>query len=122
MLNVSWCLGWPFWTLAVLSSLFYAWKCFDIFTEGQPTKPWAWTLHQRWFNGLGSFAGWVAMYFLLQKVSSCPSGGCATQLTLGDAGSFFFAFVGVTGYLPYTAMLVMNAIKDVVLKSLGLLK
>jgi len=65
-------LAWPnvaFWILAFSASLFYGWKATDIFNVF-PFKPsWAWTLHQRWLNFSGSFVGWIALWFLGQKVN-----------------------------------------------------
>ncbi len=60
-----------FGLLAILGSVFYAWKAFDIFGADPAKKTWAWKFHQRWFNLAGALVGWAAMYYCVAKAYAC---------------------------------------------------
>ena len=87
----------PFLWVAIVFSAFYWWRCFSIFKVDTSNKNWEWKLHQRLFNALGAFIGWFAAYFLWN-----------TDLNHFNAGHFIaliIAFLGISGYLPYAALL-----------------
>jgi hypothetical protein len=96
-----------FWFIAIVASGLLGWKAVEIFTdvpkkkkEEQPPPSWWW--QQRWFNFLGSIVGWAALWVLIRRYWTYILGGCAPDPSLWDLLAGFIAFVGVTGYLPYT--------------------
>ena len=96
-----------FWFVAIVASGLLGWKAVEIFTEvpkkkkeEQPPPSWWW--QQRWFNFLGSLVGWAALWVLTRRYWTYILGGPAIDPNLWDLLAGFIAFVGVTGYLPYT--------------------
>lgn len=112
----------PFWAIGLLFSLFYGWKACDAFGVPTTDKPWAWRLHQFWFNFLGSLLGWAAAWFLARRTWHCLAVACPAQIDWSDATLIAVAFVGVTGHLPYAIAGVLQGIKDLALKVAGLAK
>ena len=49
-------------------SLFYGLKAFDIFEVDRANKPRAWKFHQFWLNFVGSAAGWVILWIVIQRL------------------------------------------------------
>lgn len=95
-----------YWTFAFVASALLGWKAIEIFTDvpkrkkdEQPPASWWW--HQRWFNFLGSLVGWFAGWILARRYLPCFRGATLTP-TVSDLLTGFIAFVGVTGFLPYT--------------------
>jgi len=96
-----------FWFIALVASGLLGWKAVEIFTDvakkekkEQPPPSWWW--QQRWFNFLGSIVGWAALRVLIRRYWTYILGGCAADPNLWNLLAGFIAFVGVTGYLPYT--------------------
>lgn len=94
-------------SVAVVASLFYGWKAVEIFTEipkkpkeEQPHSAWWW--HQRWLNFAGSLAGWVVLWILIKRYLPHFTGQCEIILTYWDVIGAVVAFIGITGYLPFT--------------------
>jgi hypothetical protein len=113
-----------FWIAALVASLFFGLKAVTIFQVQAPKGkgPWAWWIHQFWLNFCGSFVGWVALWFVGRKVISCLGASCAFELTGWDVLISFLAFVGVTGFLPFTIVGLITGIKELVVKSTSFLK
>ena len=107
--------------VGLLFSVFYGWKSIDIFLEVPTThKPWAWKFHQFWLNFSGSLVGWVALWFLTRKVLSCIRTSCSAPVNFWDVATFFLAFIGITGFLPFTIVSLIQGIKELAAKIAGL--
>lgn len=106
-----------FWSFAVVASLFYGWKCFEALevNVNPRDKPWAWRLHQRWFNFSASLIGWGAFWLVFRKVCVYPS-----PVKWFDVVLMGLAFVGITGHLPLATAGLLRAVKDLALKALHL--
>ena len=102
-------------------SVFYGLKAAEIFLDPIPQKkPRAWTFHQFWLNFTGSVVGWLCLWFVGAKVLACLSGTFPTSIDAWDALVAFFAFVGVTGYLPATAVALVQSIGALIGKIPGI--
>ncbi len=117
---------WPvmFVVIAFILSLFLGLNCLEIFdvdVKDQKSFPKSRRVQQIWFNFTGSLFGWGALWCLLQR-ASVILGQCSPsktgQATWSDFALAFVAFVGVSGYLPYTAMGIVEALKLLVNKFL----
>jgi hypothetical protein len=62
-------------------------------------KPRSWYVHQIILNFCGSLVGWIALWFVGQKLL-CAFRGDLSGITWANAGISLVAFFGVTGYLP----------------------
>ncbi len=111
-----------FWIVAVAASGFYGWKAADIFDVKTTGRPWAWKVHQFWFNFAGAIVGWAALWSLLPRSYNCLTTTCIPEARLADALLFFLAFVGVTGHLPATVIGLVAGVKELVAKLTGALK
>ena len=112
----------PFLSVAVVITLFYFCRAVSITREAHERevynrnkKPdefnnenfffqqkWVKVAHQSWFNVLGSLIGWIALYFLLDKVLN--------EKGVSNFGAEHFialviAYLGITGYLPQVVLL-----------------
>lgn len=98
---------WPDWftyTLLVVGlvfSVFCGLESYDVFGGDAKDKPWAWRLHQFWFNFAGSAAGWGAAWFVARKGWQCLAATSPAQLGWSDVALTAVTFVGITGHLPY---------------------
>jgi hypothetical protein len=101
--------------IALLFSCFYGWKAIEILTDVDPKViRGARLYHQRWLNFLGSVAGWICLWFVIKKISlAIWDGG---ELTGGwlELGLAIVGFVGVTGYLPYVVITIVDSIGKVI--------
>jgi hypothetical protein len=89
-----------FWALAVAASLLYAFGAFAAFFVSTTGTSLIWRWHQRWFNFVGSLAGWFAFWTLL----------AGTTGLLGTVLAGAVAFTGITGHLPMVFMVVVLAV------------
>jgi len=76
--------------------------------------PWQRRWQQYWFNFIGSLSGWIAIWFVAQKLWASNLG----QWRLADFGLAVVGFIGITGYLPYTVIGVINAVWELAKKVL----
>ncbi len=108
--------------ISLISSLVYGLKAFDIFGPRltEENKWTAWHLHQIWFNFTGSLLGWIALWFVIRKTWNCIELSCPAQLDWSDATIIAIAFVGITGYLPFTLFSLLQSIKELASRALGL--
>lgn len=83
-----------------------------IHTISTAGKSWAWKLHQFWLNFLGSVAGWSALWFLLRSALQCASASCSFQFGWSEVGAFLLAYLGVTGYVPFTVIGLASGVKE----------
>jgi len=111
-----------FWLLALALSLFHGLAFASVFSMSTSGKGWAWKLHQFWLNFLGSLVGWIAFWFLFRSVIECAEGSCPFQFGWTDVGMFFLAFLGVTGYVPFTVIGLASGVKELATKVAGLAK
>jgi hypothetical protein len=66
-------------------------------------KPLSWHVHQFFLNFCGSLVGWIALWFVGQKLLCAFHGDPSDitwDITWPNAGISLVAFFGVTGYLP----------------------
>jgi hypothetical protein len=101
----------PFFILALAWAGLYGIGCFTIFiwpnkaeggqevktSEMLKRKKLIWVIHQIWFNALGAFIGWIAIYYLFQ--SDVAHFGAAQFIAL------IIGFLGITGNLPFAALM-----------------
>jgi len=113
-------LNYSFLAVGLLFSLFYGVKACDAFSVDPKGKPWAWHVHQFWFNSAGSAVGWGAAWFVARRVWHCMATTSPTQLGWSDAALAGVAFVGITGHLPYATAGVLEGIRALALKVAGL--
>lgn len=111
-----------FWVIAVLSSLFYGFAAFKIFSVDTKDRPFLWWAHQIWFNFLGSLAGWAAFWFLSLRVIEVAPANYMRYISIWDAATAVVAFIGMTGHLPYTLDILLRGINDLAGKVLALMK
>jgi len=109
-----------FGAIAVAFSVFYGTKAIDIFGEPSDKKPWAWRVHQFWLNFVGSIAGWSAMWFLLRRVFAAIESSSPSSITWSDIALFFAAFIGVTGFLPFSVVSLIYGLREIASKIAGL--
>ena len=121
--------NWPaiarstFFAFAVLFSIFYALKAIDIFTGSKsadmsgPQK-----IHQYWLNFVGSAVGWCCLWFVGLKVVGHISSGTDPEIGWPYACVALVAFVGITGYLPFTVVKLVNSVGGLVEKIPGISK
>jgi hypothetical protein len=115
-----------FWLLALGASTFYGLFAVDIFVpvktlddikkKHQP----AWLVHQAWLNFAGSIVGWACLWVVCVKVWPFVSRDSFESLTWGDAALAFVAFLGVTGYIPYTATAIARTASGAITKAAGI--
>jgi 4-hydroxybenzoate polyprenyltransferase len=103
-----------FWAFAFLASAFLGYFCYEIHvvTEEKGKIPWQRRWQQYWFNFIGSLSGWIAIWFVVQKLWASNLG----QGRLADFGLAVVGFIGITGYLPYTVIGVINAVWELAKK------
>ena len=109
-----------FWTLALIASIFFGLKAFDLFGVSTKGRTGAWLVHQFWLNFLGSAFGWTAGWFIIRKVWLSLDATGPMDFGWLDAVWIAVAFVGMTGYLPYVVVSVLADIKGLVLKIIKL--
>jgi hypothetical protein len=117
--------------VALVASGLYGWYAVKIFLPEidprkrgsaadisiQKRKPFCWHMHQMWLNFAGSLVGWLCLWFVgKQLVEKAP-----TDFGWGYALLALVAFVGVTGYLPSTAVGIVQAIGTLIDKFAGLI-
>jgi hypothetical protein len=98
-----------FWSLAVIVSGFLGLFCFEIHkVKPSDDDKWSAKFQQVWLNFVGAFVGWIALWFLVHQwwgVWTLPSApGVSVQMTLSELGLALTAFIGISGYLPFTVI------------------
>ena len=84
--------------IGLIMSILYGYKCFEIHGI-ERKKEWSKALvwHQRWFNFVGSAAGWGLLYYFAfhrrEKIFECG-------FAWSDVALMGVMLVGITGYLP----------------------
>ena len=122
-LNWSTILRCAYFAIAIGFSLFYGLKAIDIFTDVDAKSLTGPRLfHQRWLNFLGSATGWVCLWFVVTKVSHHLLNGSDPAIGWPYVALAMVAFVGITGYLPFTVVTLVNSVGRVVGKIAGIFK
>src|SRR6202035_6056357 len=101
-----------FGLVALAFGVFYGFKPFDIFRVDHANKPGAWKFHQLWLNFVGSIAGWVILWVVIQRISfviRAPE----HALKASDFILMLVAFVSVTGFLPLSIVSFIQGIRDI---------
>jgi hypothetical protein len=106
--------------VATAFSLFYGFRATNIFDVKLAGTSRSWRFHQWWLNFLGSVSGWIASWFLLHKILSASHSPATVSIQPSDIGLFFLAFVGVTGFLPFSVVSVLQGLRDIATKIAGL--
>ena len=109
-----------FVVVAIAFSLFYGFRAIDIFEVKPARTSRSWRFHQWWLNFLGSTCGWIAAWFVLHKVAAVSHSPAVISIQLSDIALFFLAFVGVTGFLPFSVVSVLQGLRDIAAKIAGL--
>jgi hypothetical protein len=98
------CLHVAYWIVAVSASAFIGLYCMEIFEIDGVTGPRL--LQQQWLNFLGALIGWAVLWPLGLRYVGCLSAtGCPG--TAADGWTLLaalVAFLGITGYIPYTVI------------------
>jgi hypothetical protein len=114
-------LTWPIFILALIASIFYGSYAINIFFAKAKVKDtkgehFSWKIHQFWLNFIGSFSGWIILFFLLKRIEHLPSKDYVFTFSFQDLISFFICFIGITGYLPSTIIGIINSFGLIVSK------
>lgn len=124
-MNSSIVVGTIYLIVAAVFSVFYGLRAVEIFLEPIPKKDerkCSWWFHQFWLNFAGSVVGWVCLWFVGGKLVSCFVTTCSGSPDWWNAAVAFFAFIGITGYLPMTVVTLVQSIGAVVGKIAGMQK
>jgi hypothetical protein len=91
-----------FWSVAFIISGFLGWFCFEIHNLSQSSYKWPAFIQQVWLNFIGAIVGWTAVWLLVRQWWTIPP--ATARMTVSDLGLALTAFIGVTGYLPFTVI------------------
>jgi hypothetical protein len=99
-----------YWLVAVCVSALLGWNALAIFKVEKTSEPMLW--QQRFTNFVGALIGWLVLWPLAVRYLGCVSSKGCPELLVGwwDVLGCFVAFIGITGYLPYTVIGAINAI------------
>jgi len=88
----------PFLFPALGFALFFGWRSVYIFVHPDiyRIKKLDWWLYQFWFNFVGAFIGWVVVYYISKTDIS--------NFGIEHFVALIIAFLGITGNLPYAAL------------------
>jgi hypothetical protein len=104
---------------AVLVSILHGCFCFEVHGLKRSDFSWPSLIQQGWFNFVGSLFGWAALWCLVRRAWSVWGVSSSSgQATISDFGLGFVAFVGISGYLPYTTMGAVDAIRAFIAEAL----
>lgn len=124
-LNLNWQIicGWVYFSVAFGFSAFYSANAIKILTDAdEGSIKGARLFHQRWLNFLGSATGWLCLWFVAVKIWHHILNGTDPAIGWPYAALALVAFVGVTGYLPFTVVKLINSIAALVEKIAGVFK
>jgi len=84
---------------ALVFGLFFGWRSVYIFVHPDiyRIKKLDWWLYQFWFNFVGAFIGWVAVYYLWETDIS--------KFGIEHFVALIIAFLGITGNLPFAVLI-----------------
>ena len=111
-----------FASIAVLFSLFYGLSVHEIFRVTKLGVPISFRFHQFWLNFVGSLFGWGALWFVAKEVMSAIVSESIAFVSLKFCTLAFIAFIGITGFLPFTVNLLITRMHEVAEKLLGIKK
>jgi hypothetical protein len=99
-----------YWVVAVIASGLLGWHALEIFSVPRVNEPNLW--QQRFLNFVGSMFGWLVLWPLTLRYLPCVSSTGCPELHFGwwDVLACFVAFIGVTGYLPFTVIGAITAV------------
>jgi hypothetical protein len=96
-----------FWSFALAVSAFLGGLCYEVHRLYRQDK-WPREIQEMWLNFVGAIAGWIALWLLVRQwwgiwwVASVPP--VPIHLSVSDYVLGLVAFVGISGYLPYTVI------------------
>ena len=90
----------PFVWFGIVWFMIYGSKCFEIHflkeeSEKLKKNNILFFYNQIWFNGLGSFMGWIAIYYLWNVNQK--------DLNIGHLVVLLIGYLGITGNLPFVS-------------------
>ena len=87
-----------FFYFGLVWAIFFGLRAVSIFVpkDTYKDKKWDWWLYQIWFNALGVFIGWIALYYIW-KVGIC-------DFKIEHFAALIIAYLGISGNLPYAAL------------------
>jgi hypothetical protein len=98
-----------FWCVAAGGTALYGFGCFRIWPGSKLAAAGGiWHGHQYWLNGLGAAVGWGAVRLMWWRRTDFSNG---YDFLLG-----LIAFLGVTGFVPYTAAGIGAVLRDLIKK------
>lgn len=86
-------------------------------TATSQLKFWDKWIHKIWHNFLGSLLGWIILYYLLHKYLMNHY-NYKVELTNVDLFLVFFAFIGVTGFIPTALIGIAQSLSSLFEKAL----
>ena len=115
-----------FWSVAAIVSGFLGLYCFEIHALNRSSFRWPALVQQVWLNSIGAFVGWIALWLLVRqwwgvwRLPSAPfAPAVSLQMTVSDFGLALTAFIGISGYLPFTVVGAIQAFVALVRKVVG---
>jgi hypothetical protein len=105
-----------YWTAAVGASVFYGFASLAVWRQHDPPDTldipvWPWRVHKWTFNGMGVFVGWSAAYLLHARLRQ------QQDLSGGLFVLALIALLGVSGWLPATAVGFVRALGQLAQKA-----
>jgi len=89
-----------FWIVAILFSIFYSIKAFEIHKVTRSKDDKSFLFHQYWLNFLGSLVGWTILWIVLPNLVSGIEHKCTNYISVKEIFLLIGAFLGITGHLP----------------------
>jgi hypothetical protein len=111
---IDFVLGFPFWIVSLAFSVFYGAKATTIFFDpaSNQNQKTSWKFHQFWLNFSGSFIGWMSLFYLLTKFNVYLEHPLSVSLDVWDGVCLIFAFIGITGLLPWAVGQNVSRVRD----------
>lgn len=116
--SINFCGQFFFLLSAIISILFYSIFAFEIHNWKSSDEEYVkngkkeFVYNQYWFNALGAIVGWSALYILLFyviRIEYYPLSSAlfiwTRHLSASDLFLIVASFLGLTGYIPYYALL-----------------
>lgn len=108
-----------FLIIALGFSLFYGFRCKQIwFPESLSITRDRW-LHEVWFNFTGSLIGWICIFAIYKSLSVFSWQTLVANILWQHIILFLIGLLGITGLLPYTLWCISRTANGLITKIFG---